>query len=236
MIGIWTEHGAAHLGVLAVVTTLLFSLPLLFQPLFRARRMAWEVPAQTDLAIHVGRCLGAFILIIHGAAAHAQGVGGNDGNAMRPESELSYRSYVHSDKRIKCLYGYAANKTGDHAAAIVIFEDCIRRWNDVFSMIGLAQMYETGIGIRYDPAQSTALMRRAALQEDGSSYPSLARYHYGVALAEGVGVPANTVEARRWLHKAAEEGVAEAADYLARLDRAAPQVPVAPAAAEAPRR
>ena len=155
--------------------------------------------------------------VLHLSAAHAQ-----PGRNRDAESELSYRSYVTSDKRIKCLYGYAANKTGDHAAAIQIFEDCIRRWNDVFSMIGLAQMYETGIGIREDAAQSTALMRRAAQLDDGSSYPSLARYHYGVALAEGYGVQKNVAEARTWLRKAAEEGVNEAAAYLDRLDRASP--------------
>lgn len=152
-------------------------------------------------------------LALHGAVASAQPGGNRDA-----ESELSYRSYVTSTKRIKCLYGYAANKTGDHAAAIQIFEDCIRRWNDVFSMIGLAQMVETGIGIRQDAAQSTALMRRAAQLDDGSSYPSLARYHYGVALAEGYGVQKNISEARIWLRKAAEEGVNEAAAYLDRLD------------------
>lgn len=165
--------------------------------------------------------LAFFGLALHGATASAQAAGGNRIDA-RPESELSYRSYVRSDKRIKCLYGYAANKTGDHAAAIQIFEDCIRRWNDVFSMIGLAQMYETGIGIRQDAAASTALMHRAAGLDDGSSYPSLARYHYGVALAEGYGVAKNVAEARTWLRKAADEGVNEAADYLERLDRAAP--------------
>ena len=154
---------------------------------------------------------------LHGAPAHAQPGGNSDA-----ESELSYRSYVTSTKRIKCLYAYAANKTGDHAAAIQIFEDCIRRWNDVFSMIGLAQMYETGIGIREDATQSTALMRRAAQLDDGSSYPSLARYHYGVALAEGYGVPKNIAEARTWLRKAADEGVNEAAAYLDRLNRAVP--------------
>ena len=175
-------------------------------------------------------------LVIHGAAANAQGIGASDMDAVRPESELSYSANVHSDKRIKCLYGYAANKTGDHAAAIDIFEDCIRRWNDVFSMIGLAQMYETGIGIRHDVARSTALMRRAALLEDGSSYPSLARYHYGVALAEGSGVQADLAEARKWLRQAAAEGVAEAADYLARLDRAAPQAFAPLPAADAPLR
>ena len=155
---------------------------------------------------------------LHGAVAHARPPGNGAPDIKSAESELSYRSYITSNKRIKCLYGYAANKTGDHAAAIQIFDDCIRRWNDVFSMIGLAQMYDTGIGIRRDAAQSTALMRRAAQLDDGSSYPSLARYHFGVALAEGYGIEKNIAEARRWLHKAADEGVNEAAAYLDHLD------------------
>ena len=65
-------------------------------------------------------------------------------------NELSYHSYIDSTKRIKCMYGYAAEKTGDHQAAIKIFEDCISRWNDVYSMIWLAQIYELGIGVTQD--------------------------------------------------------------------------------------
>ena len=159
---------------------------------------------------------------------HARAAGDDDIEDRSFENELSYSAFVHSGKRIKCLYGYAANKTGDHAAAIQIFEDCIRRWDDVFSMIGLAQMYETGIGIRQDIAASTRLMKRAACINDGTSYPSLARYHYGIALAEGRGIGTNIAEARTWLGKAAAEGVKEAADYLAGHDagftQAAPEI------------
>ena len=93
------------------------------------------------------------------------------------EGDLSYKAYVHSDKRIKCLYGYAADKTGDHAAAVAIFEDCIRRWNDVYSMIWLAQLYETGVGVPRDLVQATALMRRGAHTNDDAAYARLARYH-----------------------------------------------------------
>ena len=138
------------------------------------------------------------------------------------ESDLSYKAYVHSDKRIKCLYGYAADKTGDHAAAVAIFEDCIRRWNDVYSMIWLAQLYETGIGVPKDLQQATALMRRGAQTNDDAAYARLARYHYGVALAEGRGTLQDIPQARIWLRQAAQEGVREAADYLGRLDNAAP--------------
>ena len=138
------------------------------------------------------------------------------------ESDLSYKAYVHSNKRIKCLYGYAADKTGDHAAAVAIFEDCIRRWNDVYSMIWLAQLYETGVGVPKDEAQATALMRRGAHSNDDAAYARLARYHYGVALAEGRGTPQDVPQAKTWLRQAAQEGVQEAADYLGRLEAAAP--------------
>ena len=138
------------------------------------------------------------------------------------ESDLSYKAYVHSNKRIKCLYGYAADKTGDHAAAVAIFEDCIRRWNDVYSMIWLAQLYETGVGVPKDEAQATALMRRGAHSNDDAAYARLARYHYGVALAEGRGTPQDVPQAKTWLRRAAQEGVQEAADYLGRLEAAAP--------------
>lgn len=129
-------------------------------------------------------------------------------------SDLSYASYIHSNNRFKCLYGYAAEKTGDHKAAMLIFEDCIERWNDVYSMIWLAQMYEAGIAIPQDLSKSTALMKRGAEQQDDAGYASLARFHYGVALYEGTGTTADRQEAIRYLRKASKEGIPEACDYL----------------------
>lgn len=154
------------------------------------------------------------LALLFPASVHAQDSQG--------ESDLSYKAYVHSNKRIKCLYGYAADKTGDHAAAVAIFEDCIRRWNDVYSMIWLAQLYETGVGVPKDLEQATALMRRGAHTNDDAAYARLARYHYGVALAEGRGTPQDIAQAKTWLRRAAQEGVPEAADYLGRLEGAAP--------------
>lgn len=128
--------------------------------------------------------------------------------------DLSYQGFVHSDKRIKCLYGYAAAKTGDHAAAMHIFNDCIARWNDVYSMIWLAQMYESGSGVPKDLGKAAALIKRGAEQPEGTAYASLARYHWGVALWEGNGVAADPEQARSWLERAAAEGQTEATDYL----------------------
>ena len=89
-------------------------------------------------------------------------------------------------------------------------------------MIWLAQLYETGVGVPRDLVQATALMRRGAHTNDDAAYARLARYHYGVALAEGRGTPQDIPQARTWLRQAAQEGVREAADYLGRLEGATP--------------
>lgn len=133
------------------------------------------------------------------------------------EGDLSYRAFIDSPRRIKCLYGYAADKTGDHAAAIRIFEDCIERWNDVYSMLWLAQILETGVGAPRDDARAARLMERGAQVDGAGGYPTLARYHWGVALAEGRGVPRDLIRARHWLQRAAAEGEVQAARYLERL-------------------
>lgn len=135
-------------------------------------------------------------------------------------NELSYEAYIDSSKRIKCMYGYVTAKTGNFEAAKQIFEDCVKRWNDVYSYIWLAQMYESGSGVPVDLGKSAALLKRGAEQPDDASYVSLARFHWGVALAEGRGVAPDPAAAREWLHKAAADGQSEAGDYLLRMDQA----------------
>ncbi|MCG6860085.1 MAG: hypothetical protein LJE70_02180, partial [Chromatiaceae bacterium] len=130
-------------------------------------------------------------------------------------NELSYDSLIDSPRRLKCLYGHVAQMAGDHIAAVRIFQDCIDRWNDVNSMIGLAQIYETGIGVPRDLTAATLLMRRGAQIQDPVGYSSLARYHYGMALVEGKGVAPDTVAGLRWLRRAAAEGIEEASAYIA---------------------
>lgn len=129
-------------------------------------------------------------------------------------SELGYEAYLDSDKRIKCLYGYVAGKTGNHEAAIRIFEDCIQRWNDVYSMIWLAQMYESGSGVQKDQAYATALMKRGAELDDTADYSSMARYHYGKALYFGLGTEMNRAEGVKWLQRAAAQGNSAAQSFL----------------------
>lgn len=64
MVGLWSAHARSYLLVLMSVTTLVFALPIFFVPLAWARVLGWRVPADTDLAVYFGRCLGAFILIV----------------------------------------------------------------------------------------------------------------------------------------------------------------------------
>ncbi len=64
MLGIWGEHARLFLLLVMVGTTLAFALPIFLVPLRWARLLGWRIPADTDLAIYFGRCLGAFILVV----------------------------------------------------------------------------------------------------------------------------------------------------------------------------
>ncbi|MGO9475517.1 MAG: hypothetical protein ACLPWS_19250 [Rhodomicrobium sp.] len=64
MTGIWAESAQRFLLILAAATTLFFAIPIFLVPLKWAKLVLWRVPAETDLAIYFGRCLGAFILVV----------------------------------------------------------------------------------------------------------------------------------------------------------------------------
>jgi hypothetical protein len=64
MVGLWSAHAQGYLLILMSVTTLAFGLPIFLVPLTWARVFGWRLPADTDLAVYFGRCLGAFILIV----------------------------------------------------------------------------------------------------------------------------------------------------------------------------
>lgn len=127
-------------------------------------------------------------------------------------SVTKYDDIVESNQRNKCFYGYVALKSGDHSAAISIFEDCISRWQDVYSYIGLAQIYETGVGVPKNLIYANQLLKQAAELEGG--YASLAKYNYALNLFEGVGVDADPNMGEYWMERAASEGFAPAIDYL----------------------
>jgi len=63
MIGIWSTHSAQFLYVAATLT-LAFAMPMLVHPLAWARALRWSLPAQTDLTVYFGRCLGAVVSVV----------------------------------------------------------------------------------------------------------------------------------------------------------------------------
>lgn len=64
MIGIWGAYSQAYLLTLMAVTTCVFALPIFLVPLRWAAWFRWRLPAETDLEVYFGRCLGAFVLIV----------------------------------------------------------------------------------------------------------------------------------------------------------------------------
>lgn len=75
MVGVWSAYAQLYLLVLAAVTTVVFALPIFVVPLTWARWFTWTLPAETDLAVYFGRCLGAFVLVIEVMLVRA-GLGG----------------------------------------------------------------------------------------------------------------------------------------------------------------
>jgi len=64
MLGQYGDYATTYVLVLMISTTIGFAGPILLAPLAWARVMLWRIPADTDLAVYFGRCLGAFILIV----------------------------------------------------------------------------------------------------------------------------------------------------------------------------
>ena len=71
MIGIWSEFSQQYLITWALFTSIVFTIPLFCVPITWARVLRWNIPADTDLAIYFGRCLGGVGLAICGLALHA---------------------------------------------------------------------------------------------------------------------------------------------------------------------
>ncbi len=64
MIGFWATHAQNYLLVIVAVTAWTFALPIFLMPLTWARWFGWRMPADKNLAIYFGRCLGAFAVIL----------------------------------------------------------------------------------------------------------------------------------------------------------------------------
>jgi len=71
MIGTWSEFAQQYLIARAILTSVTFTIPLFFVPISWAKVLQWNIPADTDLAVYFGRCLGGVGLAICALALHA---------------------------------------------------------------------------------------------------------------------------------------------------------------------
>lgn len=75
MVGRWAGYAPQFLFVWATATTLFFAVPMIVAPLGWGRMMRFRIPAETDLAVYYGRCLGCFALVANALAFRAAATG-----------------------------------------------------------------------------------------------------------------------------------------------------------------
>ncbi|WP_299438019.1 tetratricopeptide repeat protein [uncultured Rhodospira sp.] len=107
----------------------------------------------------------------------------------------------------------AAGQPGDPAVALAWYQRAAAHGVDA-APGAIASLYERGLGVPKDEARALALYHRGA--RAGNAW---AAYKVGAFVAEGRGTPADPDAARAWLLQARADGVAQAADMLARLER-----------------
>ena len=62
MLGMWGSYSSKFLFVLGPLMALIFGIPMAFWPLKWAKMLRWEIPAEIDLAVYFGRCLGCLAI------------------------------------------------------------------------------------------------------------------------------------------------------------------------------
>ncbi len=93
--------------------------------------------------------------------------------------------------------GRFAYRTGDYATALRIFRPLAEQGN-ARAQEALGIMYEDGLGVRKNHAESMKWYRLAADQGD-----ALVQYSVGLRYERGRGVPQDFVEAHKWYNLAA---------------------------------
>lgn len=128
------------------------------------------------------------------------------------ELTIEYQATQLERHALRCGYGYAAEKCGDHVTALKIYDRCIAEGH-AGAMIWKAMMYESGSGVTRDPARAAELFRRAGLAGT-SGYSTVGKLHYASALWTGSGVQRDEAEAMRWFAAASAEGDRDAQMFV----------------------
>jgi hypothetical protein len=126
MVGAYAESAQTVLLVWAVVTALVFAVPMIVSPVSWGRMMRFTIPPDTDLAVYFGRCLGALALVVDGMAFRAA----LTGEALRFVFELStvfavLMVFVHAYGGVKRIQPMTETvETALWAAVVVLLLVC----------------------------------------------------------------------------------------------------------------
>lgn len=129
----------------------------------------------------------------------------DDYGTLNPD-EMTWQHFLNEAERgetgmVLCSTGYMLTKSGDHAAARVLLENCAR---DGYSgaMTWMGQLDNNGLGGDYNPDAAAEWDRRAAEAGD-----PVGKFNYGIALMRGHGVGQDEVRGRQLVDEAAGEGL-----------------------------
>jgi TPR repeat protein len=102
---------------------------------------------------------------------------------------------------VLCATGYMMTKSGDHATARKLFENCANA-GYTGAMTWMSQLDNNGLGAEYDPEKSAEWDRRAAEAGD-----PVGQFNHGVNMLRGHGIARDEARGRALVDQAAEAGV-----------------------------
>lgn len=137
-----------------------------------------------------------------------------DSGIVNP-TDFSWRAFLDQMRQFPdrlgaiCGNAYLLDKGGNHDDADLFFRECAARGN-VPSMVYLAYLYEQAWPGHPVQLEKSAYWLAKAAESD---YP-LAKFHWGVALLLGRGVPIDAQAGKSWIIIAAKQGNQAAQDVI----------------------
>jgi hypothetical protein len=127
------------------------------------------------------------------------------GGTLNPD-EMTWQSMFDRAARgetdmVLCASGYMLTKSGDHASARAIFEQCANAGYTA-AMTWMSQLDDNGLGADENPDAAAEWNRRAAEAGD-----SVGKFNHGLDLLRGRGIARDEARGRKLVDEAAAEGV-----------------------------
>jgi len=127
------------------------------------------------------------------------------GGVLNPD-EMTWQSMLDRAEKgetgmVLCSTGYMMTKSGDHATARALFENCANA-GYTGAMTWMSQLDNNGLGGEYDPDASAAWDRQAAELGD-----PVGKFNHGLNLMRGHGIARDEALGRRFVDEAAAEGL-----------------------------